>query len=612
MVIKEFRLKIYALVFYGILLMGLSTHSYAVNPMKVSVDLTSLNKGCVQVCVTPPAFNQDTVAFTIPEIIPGTYMKVHFIRNYKQVVCWNKAGSKMAVQRVGSAFIIPDARQLASITYQVGQSFGGKKFWDNMIPCGGTVFLKEGFLINFQLVTGYFKGYEKLPISVVIKHPSQLYGSTSQQLVKRQAEEDQFYADNYAALIDQPVIYHQPDTASFWVGDTRFYIAVHNQKNFHSADSIKPQLQKIMDSLLLFMGNFSMKEYHILYYLFDEKKLTKLDKAGATAALEHRNSYVLTGYETNNFLALIPFVNYITAHEFLHTWAPLHIHSNKTEPYPFNQPKNLSAHLWLHEGITDYLAAQFCEQYGFVTNNNFAYHIKGAKWAKKRSFAESSRHIAESNLLNFISKVMQIGNAYSRGQVIGFCLDIELLGRSEGKISLHDVMLKLAREYYYGKPFAEDKLYQIIASYAYPEVEQFLINYVDGEELPPYDAALQKIGRRYIPKGKRISSYGKFSFKYDKLAQKVYVVKAGKNTLGLKTGDSITNVQYGKVYKKIFWPEPADTMVMEVTRNGHVILLNGQPTLNAKNKYTTIVEGKLTQEQAQFKKWYMRKRKGYL
>jgi predicted metalloprotease with PDZ domain len=526
------------------------------------------------------------------------------------VVFTDKKGSKMRVKRTGSQFIIYHAQQLASITYEVKQSFGDKKFWDNMIPCGGTVFSKEDFLINYQLITGYFKGYEQLPIRVTIKHPPHLYGSTAQQLTNRQIGEDHFYVDNYAALIDQPIIYHQPDTASFQVADTRFYIAVHNAKNRHSADSIKPQLQKIMDSLFLFMGRFSMKEYHFLFYLFDGQKVGKLTKAGLNAALEHRNSYMLTSYEITHFSVMIPFLNYITAHEFLHTWAPLHIHSNKTEPYPFNQPENLSAHLWLHEGVTDYLAAQFCEEYGFPTNNSMSGHIRFASKGKKRSFSASSRHIAESNMFNFLSKVMQIGKAYSRGQVIGLCLDVALLKRSNGELSLHDVMVKLSHDYYYGKPFEEDQLFKIIAAYSYPEMETLLKQYIDGKELPPYQEALHAMGKRYIARGERISSYGKFQLEYDKRTRNIYVAKYGKNTLGLHAGDSIIAVQYAKVYRQLYWPQATDTMFVEVIRNGTPVMLSGRPIYSARNKYTTIAEGKLTEEQATFKKWYWRKRKG--
>ncbi len=80
--------------------------------------------------------------------------------------------------------------------------------------------------------------------------------------------------------------------------------------------------------------------------------------------------------------------------------------------------------------------------------------------------------------------------------------------------------------------------------------------------------------------------------------------------MGLQAGDSIIAVQYAKVYRQLYWPQATDTMFVEVIRNGTPVMLGGRPIYYARNKYTTIAEGKLTEEQATFKKWYWRKRKG--
>ncbi|MBP6304068.1 MAG: hypothetical protein KA501_11835 [Bacteroidia bacterium] len=578
--------------------------------MQVNVDLTSLNKNTIAVEVFPPAIHTTSATFVIPKIIPGTYMKVNYIRNYSNVIGYDKLGNKLKVKQIKNTFVIDNAAALHRITYQVKHSFSGKRFWDNILACGGTIFSDSGFLLNYQLVTGYFLNHVNTPIQITVKHPAHLMASTSQKIISRSRMVDVFAVNNYEQLIDQPAMYHVPDTASFMVGGTSFNIAVHNKNNFHSADSLKPQLNKIMDSLLLFMGGFSMKEYHFLFFTVDDAKLGWITKAMLNAALEHKQSYVLTGVEPKDFQSLTPFINYITAHEFLHTWAPLHIHSQKTEPYPFDKPENLSAHLWLHEGVTDYLAAQFCTNYNFTHRNNLANHLSGAQKQKPRSFANSSRHIAESNIFNFISKVKQIGNAYSRGQVVSFCLDMELIKLSNGEQNLHSLMHKMSNTYTYGKPFSEDSLFYTLAQFSQPEIATFLNNYINGKTLPPYQHYFDLLGWAYFGKNQKNNSFGKLKLKYDRKTNQVYVYKNAKNSLGLQAGDSIAALPYSKIYYELYWPSSAnDSLTFMVNRNGTSIQLSGLPVYKQKNKYARIKQLKNpTAQQMQYRIWYNRKR----
>lgn len=578
--------------------------------MHVNVDLTSVNKNTIAVEVLAPPISTPTTTFVIPKIIPGTYMKINYIRNYSHVVCYDRQGNRLKVKQHQNTFVINNAAALHRITYSVKHSFGGKRFWDNILACGGTIFSDSGFLLNYQLVTGYFLNHHNIPIQVTVKHPKHVIASTSQKIISRSSTIDVFMVDNYEQLIDQPTMYHVPDTASFMVGGTRFNIAVHNKSNFHSADSLKPQLNKIMDSMLLFMGGFSMKEYHFLYFTVNSDKLGWVTKAMLNAALEHKQSYVLTGTETKDFQFITPFLNYITAHEFLHTWAPLHIHSQKTEPYPFDKPKNLSAHLWLHEGITDYLAAQFCNNYGFANRNDLSRHLQSALKQKPRSFSNSSKHIAESNVFRWVSKIKQIGNAYSRGQVVGFCFDLELIKLSKGEQNLHNLMFIMANTYSYGKPFDEDSLFFTLAKYSQPQVVDFLNSYINGKTLPPYKYYFELLGWTYIPKNQKIPSFGELKLKYDKHSNQVYIYKNAKNSLGLQKGDSMAALPYSKIYQQLFWPiNAADTLTFFVNRNGVLTQLSGLPLYKKKNKFNTIVKSvKPTPQQQQYRDWYFKKR----
>jgi predicted metalloprotease with PDZ domain len=586
----------------------------ATDTMRVRVDLTSLNKQSVAVEIIAPTINTNTVSFIIPKIIPGTYLQVDFINSYHHVKCFDIDNNPLKVSKRDNMFVIHEAKKLHRITYTVKHSFGGKRLWNNMIPCGGSVFLKSGFLINFQQVTGYFDGYSNIPIEVLIKHPLKLIGSTSQQLVSSKQDEDLFSVQNYEELIDRPIMYHMPDTASFFVNGTMFRVGVHNSLNQQSAVELKPILNKIMDSLALFMGSFSMKEYSFLFFFVDSSTLNWASKVlGLEAALEHRNSFVLTGESVKSFNDIKPYLHYITAHEFLHTWTPLNIRSSSMDPYDFTRPTNLSAHLWMYEGVTDYLASQFCNMYGFSTYDNFAYHIEASQNARPRSFANSSRHIAESNFFTFVSKIKQIGNAYSRGQVVSFCLDMEIIKQTNGQMNLHEVMLSMANDYSFGKPFNEDSLFVILSEKSGASIVPMLNNWIEGKYVPPYQSYLNLIGQKYIPKKQQIPSFGELNLKYDENNKRYYAAKPSINSLGLQAGDTLVNYRRSVYYKLMYPNHSSDTLVLKVVRNMEVIELTGMPSQKKKNKYTTVVDlASISNQQVQYRNWYNQKRKATL
>jgi predicted metalloprotease with PDZ domain len=587
------------------------TFSGAQTSIVVEYDLGSLNKQSLAVKVIPPQITNDTLEWIIPQIVPGTYMRINYKRYYQGIVFYDKQGKKIRHKQKNNRFIIYKGKSLGAITYRVRESFGSRKVWDNIIPCAGSIFTKDAFLINYQMITGYFNHYEQVPFEIRVTHPPHLYAATSQEVVQRAANKDVFTAANYAELIDRPLMYSIPDTVSFTSGGTRFHIALHTDYKKITGDSLLLPLQKIMDSLYHFMGSFNMKEYHFLLFFVNYDTLNSSRKFALNGALEHRHSYVFTFRDIETMSTFIPRLNYFTAHEFLHTWAPLAIHSEKIDNFDFSRP-DMSAHLWLYEGMTDYCANLFCRQYGLSFYEGMAMSFSFAEARKERSLTESSRNIISSNMFTWISKMLQLANTYERGQVVGFCLDMELLRLSKDTFRLRDLMARLNERYQPGNPFPEDNLFQIMASLSYPEVEPFLQKYVAGKELPPYQGYLDLLGWRYIAKGESVPSFGEFTFGYVANTDTIYEKKGKKNTLGLKKGDKIAYKEYEPIYRKLFTPYTGDTLSVTVWRNNDTLRLTGTATMAKKTTEPKIYiksYSRATPEQRHYRQLYYFKRR---
>ena len=58
------------------------------------------------------------------------------------------------------------------------------------------------------------------------------------------------------------------------------------------------------------------------------------------------------------------------AHEFFHIVTPLNIHSEQIQPFNFTNPE-MSRHLWLYEGMTEYFAGNAQVKAGLITIDEY-------------------------------------------------------------------------------------------------------------------------------------------------------------------------------------------------------------------------------------------------
>ena len=89
-------------------------------------------------------------------------------------------------------------------------------------------------------------------------------------------------------------------------------------------------------------------------------------------------------------------------------------------------------------------------------------------------------------------------NFYTRGAVTAAMLDIKLLDLSNGKRGLRELLLELLDKYGKDKPFPEDEFFEVVVEMTYPEIEQFINNYIKGTETLPYIEYMEKLGYKYV------------------------------------------------------------------------------------------------------------------
>jgi predicted metalloprotease with PDZ domain len=596
---------------------------FAQDTTKVEVELKLINKDRLTVKVYPPKNQQNTWVYVIPKIVPGTYMKINYYRFYKNIQAFSMDGTELKVKRNDNIFTINGkGKSLSHIEYEVEESNAKGPVWDQVIGCAGTIFTNSSFLLNFQLINGYFMGYENKPIRIEVKKDRDLYGAGSLKAGERGPKKDVFLTENYHSLVDQPILYAKADTASFTIGENRFNIAVHSEKDIVNAGLLKPAFQRIMNAIDTFSGFTSPEDYHFLLYYVDSERLKGLTSGfGIGSALEHNNSSVYYFGEYPIYDSLFKNLDWIVTHEYFHTITPLTLHSEKISEFNFEEP-DMSRHLWLYEGGTDYLSALInaqSEALSFSFVSNLTYAVISSEKRRARSMTESSKRIIKKSTFDWLSKIMQIINSYEKGKLIAFGIDMELIERSNGEKRLLDVLLKM-REDYANAPIDDATFLEVLTANTYPEMAEYYAKYISGKELVPFQKYFDKLGYTYKRKGDKVLSYGsKLAIYYNYDKEKYYVGKSGKNSIGLKKGDIIEHVngvpatlensRKERIFTTLYKPETIDSQVLvDVSRSGGTILLIAKPLGKQKLRYPRIdVAQTFTPRQVAFRKLYFNK-----
>ncbi|MCK6693829.1 MAG: peptidase M61 [Thermoanaerobaculia bacterium] len=468
-------------------------------------DLTRVSGDQLEITLVPPKLSENTVRYCFPKIVPGIYGAMDFGQYVADLRAFDHKDRPLpVVQENVNVWRIEKAKNLRRIQYRVNDT------WDNLVdynkgfyrPAGATFHAGDGFVINHNALFGFFEGHTGRPYQIQFRKPEGFFGATALENVARTETTETMIAPNYRALVDAPVLFGLPDTAQFRLGQTEILIAVFNAmpgQNYPYAPYLKEVLEPQLAAMpAYFGGSLPVKKYAFLVYFeaFDNDNML-------ADALEHQHSslYLYAGRGMGTIAGLI---RHISAHEFLHIITPLNIHSEKIAQYNFIEP-SLSQHLWLYEGMTEYMSL-----HAGVTQKTLPFTDFLQKIADKyREMQQFDAGISLTELSrNALTRQDQYYNFYLKGALANLCLDIRLREYSGGKYGTANLMLDLAKKYGPDRPFPEAGLFDEIAAMTHPEIRDFFRRYVEGTEPLPLAEDLLKVGIVFDPQKMSVDIVG--------------------------------------------------------------------------------------------------------
>lgn len=578
-----------------------NTTSDAPQKMEVSINLVDVKNDQVEVNIKTPTIKQDEIVFYVPKIIPGTYAIDNYGKYIENFNAYDQSGKKLKTAKFDdNSWTIFNAKQLSKVSYKVNDTYDIESEHEVFSPSGTNIIENKQFMLNLHGFVGYFKELKEIPYEINIAKPAALYGATALTDLDKSNTADQFVMDRYAEVVDHPIMYNVPDTASFKVKGMDILISVYSPSKKHTAASIKPAMEKMITAQKNFLGDFnSTKKYAILLYLSSLE-----NDAQGFGALEHPTSTTVVMPEMMEKDALEEQLKDVVSHEFFHIVTPLSIHSKEIQYFDYNEPK-MSEHLWMYEGVTEYFANLFQVNQGLIEEGDFFDRMQekiqtSTQYDDNMPFTKMSKNVLSAEIKD------QYVNVYQKGALIAMCLDIQLRESSNGKMGILDLMKKLSKDYGNNKPFDDSELFQKITDLTYPEIGAFLKKYVSGDQSIPYITYFEKMG---LGLGEKTVDGNPFLSKemvpyinMDPESGIIFIPEGETNAffknLGMAAGDiikEVNGVAYNKdsIYDLLVLSESMknnDPIKITYTRNGKEKTVNKKIVLPKETISTFIVK----------------------
>lgn len=414
---------------------------------------------------------------------PGTYAPLNFGNYVNNFKAYDENYKSLSVSKISTnQWRLNEPSKTAIIEYDIRETWDEPNPVDFIYKMGGTSIENDHSLINTFAVLGYPTGLKEKEYIVSIERPSNWQVGTALY----EDSNGYFVAEDYDQLADSPILLGDLTNATINIDQTKIDIWTYSQTGGYTSSGIKYEIKEVMNDEKAFLKEIPVDHYTFLFHFEGSK---------TSGALEHSYSSVHVIEEARAEI-LTRWIKYASAHEFFHILTPLNVHSEVIDDFNFVTPTP-SKHLWLYEGVTEWAAWLMRYRNKSIETFELLAELQN-KIALNESYYDKSYSLLDISMKSYTAEgAPQYGNIYQRGAIVATMLDIRLLELSNGERGLREVLLELAKQYGPENAFQDDRFFDIFVDMTYPEIGNFIENYIKGTTELPYQEYFNKIGIQY-------------------------------------------------------------------------------------------------------------------
>jgi predicted metalloprotease with PDZ domain len=282
----------------------------------------------------------------------------------------------------------------------------------------------------------YPAGMIKTPSTVKII-PFTNWSKVSTGLEPVPGKEFTYTAPDFDILYDSPLEVGTQDVFEFMAAGVKHEVAMYGGGNYDK-EKLKVDMAKVVEQATAVYGENPNKHYTFIVHNY----------AQGGGGLEHLNSTVL-GASRNAYTTPRGYSGFLNlvAHEYHHLWNVKRLRPIALGPFDYEN-ENYTTNLWIAEGFTSYYPNKFMIRAGFIDAAAFVNSYAGAIASVMNTPGSKINSAAASSFdawINPAYRPSENGNNtfisyYSKGQVIGNLMDLEIINATKGAKSLDDVM----------------------------------------------------------------------------------------------------------------------------------------------------------------------------
>ena len=443
-----------------------------------------------------------TIDLQIPRWQPGRYAVANFAANVQEFSAKvSPSGLTLRSERVDDQTwrVQTGGNRTVSVTYKV---FGN--------DLSGTFAQLDGTHGNYNggEIFMYVAGHKQNPVALRIQPPAGwrvINGRTENP------DQMSWTYPNYELLIDNPTEIGPDWTLDeFTSGGKSYRIVVHSRG---PENGLRPALardvRKIVEAQVAMWGPPDFDRYTFMYHFAADNR--------SYDGMEHLVSTQIIHGGSLSDAGVLDSVLQTSAHEFFHVWNVKRLRPVELGPWDWTRPVNTRS-LWIAEGLTEYYGKILLRRAGlwdddrlFQEFESSIFDIENAPGGRLMSAVDASLaaplidsavHRQQTNLVN--TSVTY----YTKGEVIGFVLDLWIRGRTKNQRSLDDVFKRMYEEFYVkspnasyylkGRGYTEEDFVRVLSDVAGTDMRDFYNRHIAGVERLPFDAALEAAGLRLV------------------------------------------------------------------------------------------------------------------
>ena len=527
------------ILFISILSLGtLNAQDTGENIFSYKINLEYYADDIFHVTCYPPKLTLADTIYNFVAFAPGTHQVLDIGRYVKSFYAYDKNGEEITVENISTnKWKISNPAEVHKIKYDIEDTFDADVEEDLIYPMSGTGIQDEYIIINTYGVIGYFDEHKSDPVILDIIYNTAWKIGTA--LVKN--ENGSYEADSYYHLADSPILLGNLTVSSIKIGDIDVEAYVYSPVDEINSDKIIELADEVLNSAYEFTTFAPVDRYTFLMYFFNIETAKNNPVFHGAGALEH--SYSST-YALPAMPHILPYVATVIAHEFMHILTPLNLRSEFIANFDYSEPTAEDQHLWLYEGVTEWVSNIMQLRSGLMTIDEYMKDISKKISASEMFGNDYSLTRLSAEWFTEEGKT-KYGNIYQLGALTAGALDIKLLELSNGERGLREVYLELIGKYGKDKPFNNESFFDEIIDITYHEIKDFIDDYIKDNKPLDYNEIYGRLGIEYLESRPSENKTPLFALKFaegeDGLIKINGFSKEHKN-FGLQEGDYILEI----------------------------------------------------------------------